>query len=162
MCQGSYDTSAGYSSSIQSSNRINVALSRAKHGLYILGNAANLRKNETWSTIINEMEARDQIGQGLPIVCPRHPDQKQIITKPGELTHLAPGGGCLLPCGFRLECGHICPSAVRPSYLVLYVKSNRIRTVSRCPRQPSHHKMFHALQQNSLPSCSSVLTKMLR
>ncbi|KAI0956522.1 hypothetical protein AcW1_005178 [Taiwanofungus camphoratus] len=108
---GTFETGSASIGFLKSSNRINVALSRAKHGLYILGNAANLRKNETWSTIINEMEARDQIGQGLPIVCPRHPDQKQIITKPGELTHLAPGGGCLLPCGFRLECGHICPSA---------------------------------------------------
>ncbi|KAH9066139.1 hypothetical protein EDB87DRAFT_1678878 [Lactarius vividus] len=63
---------------LKSPNRINVALSRAKHGLYILGNASNLRKNDTWRTVLDEMEKADQLGYGLPIVCPRHPETKQI------------------------------------------------------------------------------------
>lgn len=96
----------------QSSNRINVALSRAKHGLYVLGNASNLRKNKTWSTVLDEMELRGQIGPGIPIICPRHPDQTQLVSKPGDLTRYAPSGGCLLPCGTQLPCGHICPSVV--------------------------------------------------
>lgn len=98
----------------QSSNRINVALSRAKHGLIVLGNASNLRKNKTWSTVLDEMEVRGQIGPGIPIVCPRHPDQTQVVSNPGELDRFAPGGGCLLPCGTQLPCGHICPSVVSP------------------------------------------------
>ena len=77
----------------QSSNRINVALSRAQHGLYVMGNASNLRaNNETWRTIIDEMEQEGQIGFGLPIICPRHPDEKKIIYKPGDLTREAPEG----------------------------------------------------------------------
>ncbi len=113
---------------LQSSNRINVALSRAKHGLFILGNAANLRKNTTWSTILDEMEVRGQIGTGFPIACPRHPEQTSFITKPGELSIVAPAGGCLLPCGFRMSCGHICPSAVR----VLPTCTNVQRTYESC------------------------------
>ncbi|OSX56354.1 hypothetical protein POSPLADRAFT_1037619 [Postia placenta MAD-698-R-SB12] len=108
---GTYETGSASIGFLKSSNRINVALSRAKHGLFILGNAANLRKNDTWSTIIDEMEVREEVGQGFPIVCPRHPEQTQLITKPGELPRLAPGGGCLLPCGYRLSCGHNCPSS---------------------------------------------------
>ncbi|PCH39561.1 nucleoside triphosphate hydrolase protein [Wolfiporia cocos MD-104 SS10] len=104
---GTFETGSASIGFLKSSNRINVALSRAKHGLYILGNAANLRRNETWSVILDDLEARDQIGLGLPIVCPRHPDEKHIVTKAGELPHIAPGGGCLLPCGYRLDCGHI-------------------------------------------------------
>ncbi|KAJ3559292.1 hypothetical protein NP233_g11303 [Leucocoprinus birnbaumii] len=94
-----------------SPNRINVALSRAKHGLYILGNASNLRQNPTWSTILDEMEDRDQIGPAFPIICPRHPEQARLITKPGEIPLYAPVGGCTLPCDARLSCGHICGSA---------------------------------------------------
>ena len=97
---------------IQSPNRINVALSRAKHGLYVFGNAANLRQNATWTTILDEMENRDQIGTAFPIICPRHPEQVNSVSKPGELPILAPAGGCALPCDARLACGHICPSAV--------------------------------------------------
>lgn len=76
----------------QSENRINVALSRAKHGLYVMGNASNLRKSPTWCTIIEEMEKQGQIGFGFPIVCTRHPDQTKIITKPGQLPKIAPLG----------------------------------------------------------------------
>ncbi|KAH9048669.1 hypothetical protein EDB83DRAFT_2317412 [Lactarius deliciosus] len=92
---------------LKSSNRINVALSRAKHGLYILGNASNLRKNETWKTILDEMEKEDQLDHGFSIVCPRHPEVKKLISKPGELPTHAPEGGCLRPCEYRLSCGHV-------------------------------------------------------
>jgi len=60
--------------------------------MYILGNASNLRQNPTWRTIIDEMETKEQIGFGLPISCPRHPDQKAVITEPGELSQKAPEG----------------------------------------------------------------------
>ena len=73
-------------------NRINVALSRAKHGLYIMGNASNLRKNATWSTILDEMEKHGQIGYGFPIVCARHPEQVKFISEPGQLPEVAPLG----------------------------------------------------------------------
>ncbi|KAL0062664.1 hypothetical protein AAF712_010501 [Marasmius tenuissimus] len=97
---------------LKSSNRINVALSRAKHGMYILGNASNLRQNPTWRTIVDEMEAKEQIGFGLPISCPRHPDQTAMITEPGELSQRAPEGGCTLPCDHQMECGHKCQSVI--------------------------------------------------
>ncbi|KAK0440271.1 hypothetical protein EV421DRAFT_1712588 [Armillaria borealis] len=107
---GSFDSdeSIGF---LKSANRINVALSRAQHGLYILGNASNLRQNSTWKTVIDEMEQRDQIGFGFPVICPRHPDQRNIITAPGQLklTKLSIGG-CCLPCDYRMDCGHNCPS----------------------------------------------------
>ncbi|KAG7441498.1 uncharacterized protein BT62DRAFT_908111 [Guyanagaster necrorhizus] len=101
------DTSIGF---LKSVNRINVALSRAQHGLYILGNASNLRQNPTWKTIIDEMEQRDQIGFGFSVICPRHPNQRNIITAPGQLSVVAPEGGCCLPCDYRMDCGHNCPS----------------------------------------------------
>jgi hypothetical protein len=76
----------------QSENRINVALSRAKHGLYIMGNASNLRRNPTWCTILDEMEREGQIGFGFPIICLRHPDQVKLISEPGQLNKVAPLG----------------------------------------------------------------------
>ncbi|KXN84450.1 NFX1-type zinc finger-containing protein 1, partial [Leucoagaricus sp. SymC.cos] len=108
---GQVDTGSASIGFLKSPNRINVALSRAKHGLYVLGNAANLRQNPTWSTILDEMEARDQIGPAIPIICPRHPEQARLISKPGQIPLYAPVGGCTLPCDARLSCGHVCPSA---------------------------------------------------
>lgn len=57
-----------------------------------MGNASNLRKNSTWSTILDEMEKEDQIGFGFPIVCARHPEQVKIISEPGQLPKVAPLG----------------------------------------------------------------------
>jgi hypothetical protein len=57
-----------------------------------MGNASNLRKNPTWSTIIDEMEKRGQIGPGFPIACGRHPDQVKMISAPGQLPKVAPLG----------------------------------------------------------------------
>ncbi|KAJ3852101.1 hypothetical protein EV368DRAFT_65176, partial [Lentinula lateritia] len=98
---------------LKSVNRINVALSRAQHGLYVMGNASNLRQNETWRTIIDGMEQAGQIGFGFPIVCPRHPEQQNIITEPEQLRRRSPEGGCLLNCGYRMDCGHVCPSVYK-------------------------------------------------
>lgn len=57
-----------------------------------MGNASNLRQNETWRTIIDGMEQAGQIGFGFPIVCPRHPEQQNIITKPEQLRRHSPEG----------------------------------------------------------------------
>ena len=77
---------------IQSVNRTNVALSRAKYGLYVMGNASNLRTNPTWCTILDEMEKMGQVGFGFPAICPRHPEQVKFITEPGQLPMVAPLG----------------------------------------------------------------------
>ncbi|KAH9478522.1 NFX1-type zinc finger-containing protein 1 [Psilocybe cubensis] len=86
---GNYDTKSASIGFLKSSNRINVALSRAKHGMYIMGNASNLRKNTTWSTILDDLEDQGLIGQGFPIICARHPDQVNLISKPGDLACIA-------------------------------------------------------------------------
>ena len=57
-----------------------------------MGNASNLRRNPTWSTILDEMEKEGQIGFGFPIVCARHPEQVQNISEPGQLPKIAPLG----------------------------------------------------------------------
>jgi hypothetical protein len=77
----------------QSENRTNVALSRAKHGLYILGNAEDLKARSTmWRDVVEQLEEYDQIGDSFPIVCNRHPDVVSLIRKPGEIPRYSPDG----------------------------------------------------------------------
>ncbi|CAE6488320.1 unnamed protein product [Rhizoctonia solani] len=96
---------------LKSLNRTNVGLSRAKHGLYIFGNAPELAQgSQMWSDVLKELNSSECLGSKLPIACSRHPDYIQWIDKPGVIPVVSPRGGCVQPCGGALACGHICPS----------------------------------------------------
>ncbi len=110
-----------------------VAVSRAKHGLFILGNANDFSsRSNMWCTIIDELREQDAVGDAFHIRCFRHRERTTYVSKPGQLQDFAPDGepnrayhpqtfrlqeigGCLLPCDFRLQCGHSCPYKVPSS-----------------------------------------------
>ncbi|KAJ3056646.1 hypothetical protein HK097_005320 [Rhizophlyctis rosea] len=92
---------------VKSPNRTNVALSRAQHGLYVLGNADLMEsKSEMWRKVVGILRERDQVGTGFPIRCQRHKTGNEVQT-PEEFKLVSPDGGCLRPCKFRLKsCAH--------------------------------------------------------
>lgn len=70
-----------------------VAVSRAKEGLFILGNAENLAsRSEMWRSIVEELENNECLGDALPIACPNHPEAVEYISQPGKLPRIAPDG----------------------------------------------------------------------
>uniref|UniRef100_A0A646QJ34 NFX1-type zinc finger-containing protein 1 n=1 Tax=Hemiscolopendra marginata TaxID=943146 RepID=A0A646QJ34_9MYRI len=90
-------------------NRINVALSRAQHGMYCIGNFQFFAsKSELWKKIICDLETYQQIGSNLFLKCQKHPHSVSKITKPGDFKQFAPEGGCLELCEEELPCGHTC------------------------------------------------------
>ncbi|KAH9488057.1 NFX1-type zinc finger-containing protein 1 [Bulinus truncatus] len=90
-------------------NRVCVALSRAKKGLYIIGNFDLLAsQSKLWKDIIQTAKEDNIIGEGLPVCCANHPEFKEFIITDKDFEK-CPDGGCGKPCGFRLTCGHVCP-----------------------------------------------------
>jgi hypothetical protein len=70
-----------------------VALSRAREGLFIFGNAANLSsKSKMWRHIIEELETNEALGTALPIACHLHPETIEYVCEPGQLPQIAPDG----------------------------------------------------------------------
>ncbi|XP_054725604.1 NFX1-type zinc finger-containing protein 1 [Anastrepha obliqua] len=54
---------------LKEKNRICVALSRARHGMYIIGNMSLLAKcSETWRVIEQKLKAQEAIGDTFPII----------------------------------------------------------------------------------------------
>ncbi|NXV10160.1 ZNFX1 protein, partial [Cettia cetti] len=98
---------------LQIPNRICVALSRAKKGLYCIGNMRMLGKVPLWNKIIQTLEKNGHIGQSLELCCQNHPETKTQVST-GEDFNRVPEGGCSLPCEFRLSCGHVCARACHP------------------------------------------------
>ncbi|XP_070700533.1 NFX1-type zinc finger-containing protein 1 [Pempheris klunzingeri] len=94
-------------------NRVCVALSRAKKGLYCIGNSTMLGQVKLWSNIFYTLRENGQVGKHLTLCCQNHPD-RQVRASCADDFKQAPEGGCTLPCEFRLDCGHVCSSVCHP------------------------------------------------
>lgn len=93
---------------LRTSNRINVLLSRAKHGMYIIGNSATSIHVPMWEKVIDILRQNDNFGTCLELQCPRHPDNPIEVAEPDHFQQYSPEGGCNERCVNRLKCGHAC------------------------------------------------------
>ncbi|KAL8876961.1 MAG: hypothetical protein Q9198_004932 [Flavoplaca austrocitrina] len=59
---------------LKTSNRINVLLSRAQHGMYIIGNARTARSVQMWVDVTDMLQQDNGLGPDLELQCPRHPE----------------------------------------------------------------------------------------
>jgi hypothetical protein len=99
-------------------NRVNVMLSRAKHGMFILGSLRTIRgsgRGGFLSQVLDILEEKGKVGDRLPLFCSRHPDYEVGIRTPADFRTLMPECGCTKPCGARLPfCGHVCLRQCHP------------------------------------------------
>ncbi|GJP88490.1 NF-X1 finger and helicase domain protein [Aspergillus niger] len=91
---------------LRTSNRINVLLSRAKHGMYIIGNAATSMDVPMWRQVVEILKSKDNFGTQIKLQCPRHPDSPIAVSEPDHFVQFSPEGGCNQRCVNRLKCGH--------------------------------------------------------
>ncbi|XP_039590839.1 NFX1-type zinc finger-containing protein 1 [Polypterus senegalus] len=94
-------------------NRICVALSRAKMGLYCIGNMKLFGKIQLWSNILHTLRENKHIGHSLILCCQNHPDTRSLVSSAKDFQQV-PEGGCSRPCETRLQCGHVCTRACHP------------------------------------------------
>ena len=96
-------------------NRVCVALSRAKHGFFIIGNSRCLSRARSdthlWSKVLGLF--RGKLSNKLPLCCKNHPTTITAVEKPEDF-QLVKNGGCMVPCDKRLSCGHQCPQQCHP------------------------------------------------
>lgn len=102
-------------------NRICVALSRAKRGFYIFGNAELLcPESKTWAEVVRIMlghageicpEPRKRVGYYLPLQCQVH-GRAILVDNVDDFEQI--NGGCTLACGGTLPCGHVCDLHCHP------------------------------------------------
>ena len=87
-------------------NRICVALSRARHGLYVVGNFKELSaSSKSWLKILAHLEAKQQVSHEMELYCIFHETSRAWIS----LKSTTIGSFCQNQCGFQLPCGlHMC------------------------------------------------------
>lgn len=118
---------------LSTSNRINVLLSRAKHGMYIIGNSQTSIHVPMWAKVINLMQQEGNFGNELELQCPRHHDNKSMVSHPEHFIQFSPDGGCNLPCDRRLNCGHSCTGPCHSDIL-----HNAFKCLEDCTRPKEH------------------------
>ncbi|KAI0835276.1 hypothetical protein F5Y06DRAFT_289184 [Hypoxylon sp. FL0890] len=116
---------------LSTSNRINVLLSRAQHGMYLIGNANTYKHVDMWAKVLEILAENENIGNALELQCPRHPNPVQplLVSKADDFLRVAPEGGCILRCDRRLSCGHACINRCHSETL-----HSAVKCLEPCPR----------------------------
>ena len=83
---------------LKTTNRINVLLSRAQHGMYLIGNAATYSNVPMWSQVLGMLRGIDSVGEAFDLCCPRHTETEILVSQPEDFAILSPDGGCREPC----------------------------------------------------------------
>ncbi|VDI26499.1 Hypothetical predicted protein [Mytilus galloprovincialis] len=154
-------------------NRICVALSRAKQGLFIIGNSSTLTmKSPHWQTIIKKLQIEEEdidenetvskypsLGKALPLYCQNHPSHEGILAESPSDFKKVKDGGCYLPCEFRLSCGHACRYDCHPF--------DREHEAYKCKKQCSQtcedgHKCRKICHFGVLCYCNVVMPRELK
>ena len=103
---------------LKKENRICVALSRAKIGLYVIGNFRMIekytRKTHLLRSAIDKMKKSESLASGLPLYCQNHPSTQKIFATDPDDFDKAPEGGCSFSCKYQLKCGHFCTRFCHP------------------------------------------------
>ena len=134
------------------SNRICVALSRARKGFYCIGNFGLLKnQSKLWEEICNDLQTKEAIGNCLQLVCKRH-NNVTWVQNGSDFSGL---GGCNMPCGVRLQCGHACD---RQCHTSSHTKSECLKTCfNRCPNE--HQCQTRCHYPNDCPPCRHKMSK---
>lgn len=98
---------------LKEENRICVSLSRAKWGMYVIGNLKMLAKTvPLWKKVHDLAVEKGTISDYLTFSCRKH-EKKAYVRKLQDFVSV-PEGGCNEKCQERLECGHSCPRYCHP------------------------------------------------
>ncbi|ODM90748.1 NFX1-type zinc finger-containing protein 1 [Orchesella cincta] len=90
-------------------NRVCVALSRAKHGLFVVGNLNSfINTSKIWQQIHAKLESGQNCGDGLELKCAQH-GRITRVQRGSDFFPLKSAGGCGERCNAKLPCSHLCP-----------------------------------------------------
>ena len=140
---------------LKEENRVCVALSRAQHGFYCIGDFDMLRqKVPLWERIVADVEGKGKLGEGLLLHCGNHPEKNFLAKSSQDFEKNSPEGGCLLDCNFRLECGHACTLKCHftdPEHIEYKCEK---KCINKCPKGHGCPHPCHQKSQETCPPCA--------
>ena len=86
---------------MDSPERLNVLLSRARNGLVLIGNSHTFLNSKKggglWRRLFTLLENGEYVYEGFPIKCERHPERVVLLGCANDFNHHCPDGGCTSP-----------------------------------------------------------------
>lgn len=98
---------------LKSENRVNVMLTRAKHGMFIIGSEQTIRRAPdatAFNTVLDYVTEKNFIGTHIPLKCEKH-GTETLVSSSAEIPS---DGGCREFCLERKKCGHVCQRRCHP------------------------------------------------
>jgi len=143
---------------LKTSNRINVLLSRARHGMYIIGNAQIASSVPMWTNVIFILERDKNIDQTLTLCCPRHKETSIEVSKADDFSLLSSKGDCDKKCTSRLRCEHACINKCHADSL-----HNAVRCLERCQRikRGCEHPCLRSCEDSCKAKCSVQISNIV-
>ena len=141
---------------LSTENRVCVALSRARHGMFCIGNFEMLRSNAAiWGRVIGDMEEKKKLGNHLTICCDRHREKSQFrVQDPEDFRRYK----CKEDCQARLPCGHACRLKCHSDDDPDHKKKHRCKQT--CPKEcPEGHPCKHPCYRQC--KCTKLVLKQL-
>ncbi|XP_014216560.1 NFX1-type zinc finger-containing protein 1-like [Copidosoma floridanum] len=138
---------------LKEENRVCVALSRAREGLYVMGNMNDLLvNNDIWPKVKKVLEDENAIGDYIRIRCQIHRDQFFEVRKAEDFKQ-SPEGGCSKKCDLLLSCGHVCTNVCH----ILDREHIKYRCKQKCVKScPNDHPCPLLCWQGCVPCLVNV------
>ncbi|KAG6328790.1 hypothetical protein ID866_10299, partial [Astraeus odoratus] len=116
LCRSNTSNAIGF---MDSPERLNVLISRARNGLILIGNSSTFEHSKKggklWTDFLTLVRNGRYMFKGFPVRCERHPNWTMEIENPDDFDTHSPDGGCTEPCGAMLKCQvHVCDRRCHP------------------------------------------------
>ena len=86
---------------MNSPQRVNVMLSRARDALIMIGNSKTFvgsrTGKKTWIPLMDQLRRDGHVYDGFPIKCQKHPDRAALLRNAKDFDQFCPDGGCPEP-----------------------------------------------------------------
>ena len=141
------------------SNRVCVAMSRAKIGFYCIGNfSAYRRVSDLWKNILSDLEQSDHklLSNKLPLQCKTH-KTKTEVSSTLDFVKIS-RGGCGKPCKDRLPgCNHACSQECHPNDTA----HDKVTCTEPCPERCSENHRCKEVCGRKCPPCVVPVDKVI-
>ncbi|XP_059147742.1 NFX1-type zinc finger-containing protein 1-like [Physella acuta] len=141
---------------LKTDNRVCVALSRAKKGMFVIGNLQLLAtKSWLWRNILETAQDKHVTGVYMKLVCVNHSHHETVVINGEDFQKEVPEGGCNKKCEARLHCGHTCTRMCHAS--------DRFHEETRCEQPCSKTcPKGHKCQKLCYEPCGSCEVRVLK